>query len=221
MINEVYVEHLNYQQAQLNFLQSQINPHFLSNCLNFIYQMNKGGRIEGAADMALYLGRYFRYATKSDKDIVTIKEEIDNIENYIRIQKMRYPEKIDYHIDISDKIMNLKVPRLVIQPVVENSIIHGIEAIDRPGKIEIYTEEDNQVYTIIVEDNGPGIEEEELKEIRMGLNETEEQEDMGYGILNPHLRLRLKFGDNAGLVIENRKVTGTRVFIKKKKKEEG
>lgn len=212
MINEVYVEHLKYQQAQLNFLQSQINPHFLYNCLNFIYEMAKGKNNEGAARMAIYLGRYFRYATKANQDMIKLKNELSNIETYIEIQKMRYPDKINYHVDVPEDVKEILIPGLSIQPIIENAIVHGIEETNRPGTIWVKSRKKDDLVKIIIEDNGKGIAGEELKKIRKKLKNTEEIKS-GYGLSNPHLRLKLKFGERAGIKIEKKKPYGTRVIV--------
>jgi two-component system sensor histidine kinase YesM len=106
-VNEVYIEKLKQQQVQLKLLQSQINPHFLYNCLNMNYQMAKSGNVEGASEMSLYLGRYFRYATKSNKDIVTMKEELENVETYLKIQKIQYEDKFEYEFRVPEHLANV------------------------------------------------------------------------------------------------------------------
>ena len=212
LVNEVYMENLNRQQVQLKLLQSQINPHFLYNCLNFIYLMSMGENREGAAKMALYLGKYFRFATKSNKDMVTIREEMENIDAYIQIQKMRYPGKINYNMEITEEIMGINIPRLIIQPIIENSIVHGIEVKVSIGIINVFAVQENGFVLITVEDDGKGITCEEMRGINEGLLEMNKEES-GCGLSNSHWRLKLKFGDQAGIHIENRQPKGTRVVF--------
>jgi two-component system sensor histidine kinase YesM len=213
LINEVYMEHLKQQQAQLKFLQSQINPHFLYNCLNFIYQMVMAENTDGAAKMALFLGRYFRFATKSNKDLVMIKEELDSVDAYINIQQMRYPGKINFHLEVPDSLIDINIPRLIIQPIVENAFVHGLEPSNGPGNIWIKACCERETIKIIIEDDGIGIKPEELDAINRTLDGIN-QIDHGYGLNNTHWRLKLRFGENAGINIERRLPRGTRVILK-------
>lgn len=208
LVKEVYESKLNYHQSQLKLLQSQINPHFLYNCLNFIYQMSELEDTEGAAEMSLYLGKYFRFATKSDQNLVTLKEELDNIHSYIKIQQMRYPGKINYSINIDENIADFIVPRLIIQPLVENAIIHGMETLIKSANIYIHVYLENDTIIIMVEDDGSGISKEQEEEINSTLDEMR-LDRSGHALNNTHWRLKLKFGEDAGLCIQSRKPKGT------------
>lgn len=212
LINEAYIEKLNKQQIQLKFLQSQINPHFLHNCLNFIYQMSMCEDNESIAEMSLYLSKYFRFATRSNKDTVTLKEEMESVDAYMNIQKMRFPKKFSYTIQISQDIHNIVIPRLVVQPIVENAFVHGLENLKRSGSISITCKYDEESIQLIIEDDGVGIELEKLNELRCNLGKMSTNE-RGYGICNTHLRLRLKYGEKSGLHIEQREQIGTRIVI--------
>lgn len=213
LVNEIYVERLNQQQAQLKLLQSQINPHFLYNCLNFIYQMSMGENHEGAAQMSLYLSKYFRYATKSDVHYVSLRQELDNIEAYIQIQRMRFSGRITFSFDIPDALLYTAIPRLTLQPLVENAFVHGIEAGDgSPKHIAIRGVREAAFIRLTVEDNGKGLEPAELERILQSL-ETMDHEDFGCGLNNTHWRLALRFGPGAGLRLERRKPNGLIVHI--------
>ena len=212
LINEVYVERVTRQQIQLKFLQSQINPHFLYNCLNFIYQMSMAENTEGAARMALYLGKYFRFATKSNKDTVQLLEEIESIEAYMQIQKMRFSNKFDYYLDISEEIKKINIPRLIIQPMVENAFVHGLEDCDFYGHIWIRGWKNNNSIILTVEDDGKGIEINKLEELLKSLNDMEKKES-SVGICNTHWRLVLKYGPLAGVNIEQRVPRGTKITL--------
>jgi two-component system, sensor histidine kinase YesM len=213
LINEIYIGRLNQQQAQLKLLQSQINPHFLYNCLNFIYQMSMGGNNDGAAKMSLYLGKYFRYATKSNIHFVTLKEELDNIESYMQIQNMRFSGKLKFHKDIPDNLLNVVIPRLTLQPIVENAFVHGIEKDDaNENNIWIYADSDQEHITITVENDGKAIKPEELQKIQASLK-TLNHEDYGYGLNNTHWRIVLKYGENSGIRLLPRESDGLKVQI--------
>ncbi len=213
LVNEVYIEKLKQQQVQLKLLQSQINPHFLYNCLNMNYQMAKSGNVEGASEMSLYLGRYFRYATKSNKDIVTMKEELENVETYLKIQKIQYEDKFEYEFRVPEHLANVEVPRLSIQPIVENAFVHGIEADEKTSNhLVIYTEIQDHVLLLIVENDGKTPSDSDIERIQGSLA-VMNIEESGVGLNNTHWRLRLKYGEQAGLHMEPRKGGGTKVFI--------
>lgn len=213
LVNEIYYERIARERAQLKFLQSQINPHFLYNCLNFIYQMSKDENSEASANMSLFLSKYFRFATKSSKDTILLLEEIENIDIYMKIQKMRFPEKFDYSIEISEKIKEMVVPRLIIQPIVENAFVHGLEGSDAHGKILVKGDyvEDNII--IIVEDDGWGITNDRMQEILDKLNSAIDK-DNSLGLSNTHWRLKLRYGEDAGISIDKRLPRGTIVTLK-------
>ncbi len=213
LVNEIFVERLNQQQAQLKLLQSQINPHFLYNCLNFIYQMSMGENNEAAANMSLYLSKYFRYATKSDLHYVSLRQELDNIEAYIQIQRLRFSGRITFSIDIPDALLYTAIPRLTLQPLVENAFVHGIEAGDgSPKHIAIRGLREEAYIHLTVEDDGKGVTPEELSRLQQSL-ETMEHEEFGCGLNNTHWRLALRYGPGAGLKLERRQPHGLTVHI--------
>ncbi|MDF2938828.1 MAG: hypothetical protein K0Q90_4201 [Paenibacillaceae bacterium] len=220
LVNEIYVERLNQQQAQLKLLQSQINPHFLYNCLNFIYQMSMGENNEAAANMSLYLSKYFRYATKSDAHYVSLRQELDNIEAYIQIQRLRFSGRITFSIDIPDALLVTAIPRLTLQPLVENAFVHGIESGDgSPKHIAIRGFREADFIHLTVEDDGKGMEPDELERLQKSL-ETMNHEDFGCGLNNTHWRLALRYGPGAGLRLEQRHPRGLTVHILIPAKEE-
>lgn len=213
LVNEIYVERLNQQQAQLKLLQSQINPHFLYNCLNFIYQMSMGENHEAAANMSLYLSRYFRYATKSDVHYVSLRQELDNIEAYIQIQRLRFTGRITFSIDIPEALLYTAIPRLTLQPLVENAFVHGIESGGgSPAHIAVRGCREGDFIHLVVEDDGKGMEPEELERLQQSL-ETMNHEEYGCGLNNTHWRLALRFGPGAGLRLERRQPCGLAVHI--------
>lgn len=126
LIEQVYLEQLRAKDAHLKQLQSQINPHFLYNCLFFIKSKAVVGDTDSVEAMALNLGEYYRYITKTDHSLTTLQDELKLLENYLEIQNLR-KQRISYEMDIAEDLLGLQIPRLLIQPLVENSIIHGIE----------------------------------------------------------------------------------------------
>ena len=213
LINEVYEEKINAQRSKLKLLQSQINPHFLYNCLNFIYRMAGSENIDGISKMSLYLGKYFRYATKLDRDTTSLKDEMDNIRSYIQIQELRYPEKINYYEEIQQEVLDILIPRLLIQPVIENIFVHGVEKIRGSISICVKARKQEEKVTIAIEDSGAGIETKKLREINESLKKSN-QEGTSFGLRNIYWRLKLKFGEEADFRLENVENGGTRaIFI--------
>lgn len=212
LVNEVYAEKLKNQMVNLRFLQSQINPHFLYNSLYSVYHMINVEDLEGASNMTMYLGEYFRFAIRSNMEFVSLGEELDNIHTYINIHKIRYPRKINHHIEVDGEIRNIIIPRLTIQPLVENAIVHGLEGVNRQGNIWIKGMANEHEVVITVEDDGKGICDEKLDELRSRMSEANQAGDM-YGIYNTNMRLKLKFGAEAGIFLEKREPVGVKAVV--------
>ncbi|MDF2922693.1 MAG: hypothetical protein K0R57_1607 [Paenibacillaceae bacterium] len=211
LIEKVYAERLRFKDATLKQLQSQINPHFLYNCLFFIKNMTKLGDDEAVIKMSLYLGEYYRYTTRLEKPTATIDEEIRMITNYLEIQCLRM-QRITYQIAIPDAMKHIPIPRLLLQPIVENSIVHGLEMKAGSGQVAIIGEEDEQEYRLIVEDNGVGMPAERLLEFAPRMQAPLEEE-MGYGVWNVYQRLVLHFGQGAGIALTPVAHEGLRVTL--------
>ncbi len=200
-INEIYRKNLLLEKNRLKLLQSQINPHFLYNSLNFVYRMILSENLEGASKMVLFLGKYFRYATKNNIDVTTVGEEIENICAYLYIQQMRYPDKITFEIGDAEEIKTCKIPRLLIQPVVENIFVHGISSYEDRIKVELtfMRREDGQI-RVEVCNNGEQLDADRLREI----NEKIRTETDGHGLNNVYQRLHLFWGEKSSLWMESR-----------------
>lgn len=222
LVNEVYAEKIKNQQAQLDFLQSQINPHFLYNCLYTTYHLINSDDKEAAGRMTLYLGDYFRFTTGMNKDTVTVQEEMAMIETYINIQMLRYPDKIAYHCRLPESVLNTTIPRLIIQPVVENAIVHGLEKANRNGSIWIDGEAlPSGGIRITVQDDGKGMADHEVARLQQSLESEEDSTAPGYGLINTHRRIRLGYGSRSGLTVERRQAGGVAVTILLQGKEVG
>jgi two-component system, sensor histidine kinase YesM len=199
LIEKVNVEHRKYQEAQIKFLHAQINPHFLYNCLNFIYQMSVAGDTDSSAAMSLYLGKYFRYTTKMNTAFVTLEEEINNINTYMNIQKLKLTHRIDYSINIDETILKVEVPKLSLISLVENSIKHGVEPSSSNCDIQIQAyQKDGDIYINII-DTGVGMEQAKLDELNSYIallkhSDSDINHSFGDGIINPYLRFKFKYG---------------------------
>lgn len=211
LITNVYEEKLRSREATLKQLQSQINPHFLYNCLAFITSMAKLKDTDAVIAMGLNLGQYYRYATRVESQLVPLSAELDVVENYLKIQSMRN-QRLQYEIEVSDEVREGLVPRLLLQPIVENAIVHGIEPKPGVGWIRIFgTLEDGSI-RLAVDDNGKGMSEDELLELEAKLRQPL-REDVGCGVWNVRQRLMYQFGEQAELTFIRKPEGGLRVEL--------
>lgn len=199
--------------AELRALQAQINPHFLYNTLDLI---NWGAIEHGAnevAEMARNLGLFYRLSLNHGKTAILIKEELKHVEAYMNIESMHFPGAITLQIDVPQEIREYACLNIILQPFVENAIVHGIaehsDIIECTIRISAVKEEENIIFT--VEDDGPGIEPEKLESI---LKESNSGKENGYGVKNTNFRIKLCYGDSYGVRYESHVAEGTKVFIK-------
>ncbi|QMV43919.1 sensor histidine kinase [Cohnella cholangitidis] len=211
LLEKVYMENIRFREVKLKHLQSQINPHFLSNSLFFVKNMIAIDDKQAATTMILNLADYFRYITKMEHTLTTLREEIALIDNYLTIQNLRI-ERFHYEIDIPEPMLDLQIPRLMIQPIVENTIIHGVEKNANYGIIQITGEESDGEYRIIIDDNGGGITDKLLRDLQLKVSEPLDQEQ-GCGLWNVHQRLFYQYDQHSGLKFENSPLGGLRVIV--------
>lgn len=212
LIEHVYKEQLRSREAELKQLQSQINPHFLYNCLYYIVNMARLERTGPIERMAISLGEYFKYTTRLEKPDTKIEDELRMVGNYLEIQKLRM-DRIDYELDVPAEMMKLEIPRLILQPIVENAVVHGIEPKPGGGRIRIAGQLSPEGEArLIVEDDGIGVDAEQLDEMTRQL-QAPVAEGMGYGIWNVHQRMALSFGEQAGVRYALRKDGGFQVAL--------
>jgi two-component system, sensor histidine kinase YesM len=218
LIEQVYLEQIRAKDAHLKQLQSQINPHFLYNCLFFIKSKAVVGDTDSVEAMALNLGEYYRYITKVDHSLTTLQDELKLLENYLEIQNLR-KQRIHYEMDIADDLLGLQIPRLLIQPLVENSIIHGIEKKIGQGFIRITASQTPEAVTVTVEDNGAGMTDEEIASLYARISESK-REDGGCGLWNIQQRLKSHYDDSSGLLIASSPDGGLKITLRMEKKED-
>jgi two-component system sensor histidine kinase YesM len=218
LVDEQYKLGKAVKNAELKALQSQINPHFLYNTLDMINWMAYKNMTSEISSAVKKLAKFYKLSLNKGNDIISINDEINHVSLYTEIQNMRYSNRISLEIDIDDFIRNCKIPKITLQPIAENAIIHGIFAKgDVEGKILIRgTIDENAIY-IKVSDNGIGIKESELPFIlstkRVKSNSTSSK-GSGYGIRNINERLKLYYGDDFGLSFTSTYEKGTTVTIK-------
>lgn len=188
---------------ELKALTSQINPHFLYNTLDTIIWMAEFQDHQKVVDITKALSNYFRLSLNAGEEIVTLRQELEHVRQYLFIQKERYGDKLDYHIDELDGIPELTLPKIVLQPLVENAIYHGIKESERPGEITITVSKRDTFIDICIADNGVGMEE----------NTTSKKELGGVGLRNIQERLTLFFGESFSMEIQSEPNVYTKVYL--------
>lgn len=210
-MNEVEIRN---KEAQLNVLESQINPHFLYNTLDSIRMMALINKDMQAADMIFKLSNIFRYSIKKGSTFVTIENEIQHMKDYLDIQRFRYSNRFNINLDIEEQILSYYTIKLILQPIVENAIYHGLELKKGKGNLNVrgFLKDDEIIF--IIEDNGVGINFDQLKLIRENLSiKSDKQESRSIGLKNVYDRIKNYFGDKYGLVIESVEGECTRITI--------
>ena len=213
LVERVYQETLLKQQAELKSLRMQINPHFLYNTLETINWVSRIKGVSEIGEMAKALGDLMR-TTISGSDFIKISEEIKNIENYLQIQTFRYREKLHTTIQIDPELYQLYIPKLILQPLVENSIVHGIENKFKNGEIEITGVLREQVVIITIKDNGVGMTQSEIDKIFNTEYVPEALNHTKVGIRNVEKRIKLYYGENYGITITSKVNVGTTVIVR-------
>lgn len=214
LIDMVYVEQRRKREAELKTLQAQIKPHFLYNTLYTIQWMAKE---HGAQDVVTILGdlaNLFRIGLSKGKEMITVQEELEHVRSYLAIQKARYEDKLTYEVNFEEQILTHSVLKVILQPLVENAIYHGIHAKRGGGKITITAKvAEGKLYFSVV-DNGIGITTDKLAEIRQLLgNNHVESGKTGFGIFNVNERIKLSAGKEYGLVYHSVYHEGTKVEV--------
>jgi sensor histidine kinase YesM len=198
------------QQEYLKFqlLQSQIKPHFLYNSLDTIYCLSVMQLNEKASIMTKLLSDYYRHVLSKGMDWVLLYEEIQQTENYLKIQTIRYENMIDYEIHIDNNVDNIMIPKLTVQPLVENAIYHGIKPLGRKGSLQLLVSQTNDILEIKVIDDGIGMSEVRFEE---KISKKPNKEG-GFGLYNVIERLKFYYGDRCDVALKER-MPGTCITI--------
>lgn len=194
LFQRVKLEQIHLREAQLEILQMQINPHFLYNTLDTIVWLAEAGKQSEVVHMVESLSDFFRVSLNQGNDVATVKEELLHITSYLEIQQVRYQDILDYEIDVPEELQGYMIPKITLQPLVENALYHGIKNKRGKGCIRVSGYSTQQDVVILVHDNGIGMTRERLHQIKEGLRHPQEKKDF-YGLFNVNERLRLKFGD--------------------------
>lgn len=212
LINDVYVEKINQRELELQMLKNQINPHFLYNTLESMRMVAEYNNIPKISEMAFLLGKILRFGINTNKEIVTVKEELEYLNYYVKLQNYRFGNSFEVITNIDESIYESLIIKLILQPVVENAIYHGLAGISNGGLIEITGFREGDHIELIVKDNGQGMDSETLdtlNEYLEGLNNNFKS----IGLKNVHKRIRLYYGNNYGLRIFSTPGIGTEVKL--------
>lgn len=210
LIEEVYKIQLSRKEAELKTLQAQINPHFLYNTLDVIYWTSRLENAPRTGEIVSALAKLFKLGLNKGSEITTIKKEVEHVQSYLTIQKYRYDEIPELRIAVDESILEHSTIKLILQPFVENALMHGIAEMGGRGRVEILGRDQGKNICFEVIDNGKGMEEDRIREI---FEENFESDQKGYGVRNVHKRIKLYFGQDYGVEIFSKTASGTKVVI--------
>lgn len=211
--DKILLEQEKYAQIQMKVLQNQINPHFLNNVLQAIKGFAITDDMDKISRLTTLLGKILNYSTYEPFKRVEIKTELEHIENYIEIQNIRYNNKIFLSVYCEDALKEIKIPKLIVQPVVENAIEHGFIN-KQSGLLTIGVEEEDATINIIVTDDGDGIAEDEVKQLNKDLKFKDPySSETSIGLLNVAQRIKKEYGEEYGLKVISKKNSGTSVIL--------
>ena len=217
LMSTVRQEEINLRKTELKALQAQINPHFLYNTLDSIAWMCERGRNAEAVNMVHALARLFRISISRGHELIPIAKEIEHAESYLQIQKYRYKNQFTYEFDVDPECLDYYCNKITLQPIIENSINHGLDLLVEEGRIQVEVLQDGEDILFRVRDNGVGMSQEQVDAIL----EQDPEDRTGIGIRNVNDRLRIYFGAPYGLRITSELDVGTCVEIRMPKVKEG
>lgn len=206
LIQTNYIQRLENKETQLRNLQLQINPHFLYNTLETISSIAAVEKIFEVSEICQKLGGIFRYSLGKDyQSLVSLKEELEHTKNYIFIQKFRFGNKFEVFYNLEEELLEYQVIRFILQPIVENAILHGIVPMAGQGSMEISIFQEDELLKIQIADDGIGMSREKQEELNRYINSEEDQEDKtkSIGIKNVNQRIKFYFGDSYGISMKS------------------
>ncbi|MDO4491049.1 MAG: sensor histidine kinase [Lachnospiraceae bacterium] len=213
LIDQVTAEQKRLRRSEFELLQSQINPHFLYNTLDAIMWLIETEERAQAVNMIRNLSDFFRTSLNQGKDIVTVEEEMQHVRSYLEIQRTRYQDILEYEIHVPSELNRFTIPKLTIQPLVENALYHGIKNRRGGGRILVTGRLQGEDYVLTVEDNGMGMTGERLEQVREGLLTGSPAEGNMYGLYNVNERIRLNIGEGYGLSLVSTYGEGTCIEV--------
>lgn len=213
LMDDIVAEHESKRKSEFDTLQSQINPHFLYNTLDIIVWMIENEQKNEAVKVVTALARFFRISLSKGKSIITVRDELEHVRNYLMIQQMRFKNKFTYRIESEPDTLELASLKLMLQPLVENAIYHGMEFMDGDGEITVHAYLENGDLWITVRDNGLGMTKEQVDSLFTENSHVSSRRGSGIGVKNVNERIRLYFGESYGLAIDSEPDVGTTIRI--------
>jgi len=212
-VQSIRLEQESIRNMELKLLQTQINPHFLYNTLDTIIWLIEGNKNEEAINIIVSLSEFFRIVVSKGKDFISIREEEMHIRSYLEIQQSRYKDILEYEIDIPDQLYDYQILKLTLQPLVENSLYHGIKMLRSRGKITVKGEKKGDDIFIHVTDNGVGMDEDILSSLIKDIKTPGSEQSSSFGVANVNERIKLNYGDNYGLKVQSKSGEGTMITV--------
>ena len=213
LMDDIVSEHESKRKSEFDTLQSQINPHFLYNTLDIIVWMIENEQKNEAVKVVTALARFFRISLSKGKSIIPVRDEIEHVRNYLMIQQKRFKNKFIYRIESEPDVLELASLKLMLQPLVENAIYHGMEFMDGDGVIDIRAYLENGDLWFTIQDNGLGMTQEQVDSLLTEQAHITSRKGSGIGVKNVNERIRLYFGEEYGLSIDSVPDEGTRILI--------
>ncbi|MCI8465109.1 MAG: histidine kinase [Lachnospiraceae bacterium] len=212
LMEATVAEHESKRKSELDALQSQINPHFLYNTLDIIVWMIENEQYPEAVRIVTSLARLFRISLSRGRNIIPVRDELEHVRNYLNIQQMRFKNKFEFSIEAEEEVCAMSTIKLVVQPLAENALYHGIEFMDEEGRIDIRAWKKGGDVYLSVSDNGLGMTKETMEALLKG-EISSKTKGSGIGFSNVNERIKLYFGEAYGLRIESEPDEGTTVMI--------
>ncbi|WP_193726986.1 sensor histidine kinase [Paenibacillus guangzhouensis] len=212
LIEENYEQQIRNQRSELKRLQSQINPHFLYNCFFVLCRLIKSEhQKEKAYQFCLYIGQYFQFITRNDEDEIPLELEVNHSRTYVDMQTICYGERIQ--VLFEGDTPNIFVPRLILQPIIENAYKHALGNMVERGELWVHMEQKEHDFTMYVEDNGTGISDEEIERLNQRLRQSSIRMEETTGLMNVHRRIQLRYGAEYGITMSRSELGGLQVKI--------
>lgn len=215
LVENIKAQEKELHVLELKLLQAQVNPHFLYNTLDTIVWLAEDNQGESVVDMVTALSDFFRTTLSNGKDFITVEEEELHIRSYLQIQQFRYQNIVDYEIEIDKDIKEYVVPKLLLQPLIENALYHGIKNKRGRGLIRITGNKEEEFIIFRVQDSGKGMESELLEKIQKNISSVDNiYMETGYGLVNISRRLKYYYGAESSMEVKSEENKGTEVTIK-------
>ena len=213
LMQTIVREHEEKRKSEFDTLQSQINPHFLYNTLDIIVWMVENEKKSEAVKVVTSLARFFRISLSKGKSIISVRDEIEHVKNYLMIQQMRFKNKFNYEINVEEDVWEYSSLKLMLQPLVENAIYHGMEFMDGDGLVSITVKKEEDKLYFTISDNGLGMTKEQVDSLLSKDFTSKSKKGSGIGVKNVNERIKLYFGIEYGLSIESEPDEGTKIRL--------